>query len=300
MSGRCALPPGGEGRPPRGSPGAGLRGAIVSPSPPRRRHRPRRDRSPRAAHSGYVPAAMQVDLRIRDALDVLIVAAIVFAGIVWLRRSRARFAALGIAFTALLYLIVSRLEFQLTAWILQGFLAIVVFVTVIVFQEDLRRLFERIAMLGLGRRSPAPPPDAVDAIARSLARLAARRTGALVVLPGREPLDRHLEGGVELDGRVSEPLIQSLFDTSSPGHDGALVVRGDRIERFAVHLPLSTDREQLDGVGTRHAAALGLAERCDALCIVVSEERGAISVARDGELRVLRGSEERSEEHTSE
>jgi len=235
---------------------------------------------------------MNVDLRITDALDVAIVAAIVFAGIVWLRRSRARFAALGIALVALLYLIVSRLEFQLTAWILQGFLAIVVFVTVIVFQEDLRRLFERIAMLGLGRRSPAPPPDAVDAIVRTLARLAARRTGALVVVPGREPLDRHLEGGIALDGRVSEPLIQSLFDTSSPGHDGALVVRGDRVERFAVHLPLSTAREQLDGLGTRHAAALGLAERCDALCIVVSEERGTLAVARDGELSLLRGSDE--------
>ena len=235
---------------------------------------------------------MNVDLRITDALDVAIVAGIVFAGLVWLRRSRARFAALGIALVALLYLLVSRLEFQLTAWILQGFLAIVVFVTVIVFQEDLRRLFERIAVVGLGRRSPAPPPDAVDTIARTLARLATRRTGALVVLPGREPLDRHLEGGIALDGRVSEPLILSLFDTSSPGHDGAVVVRGDRVERFAVHLPLSTDREQLDDVGTRHAAALGLAERCDALCIVVSEERGTISVARDAKLRLLRGADE--------
>ena len=235
---------------------------------------------------------MNIDLRVSDALDVAIVAGIVFAGLVWLRRSRARFAALGIALVALLYLLVSRLEFQLTAWILQGFLAIVVFVTVVVFQEDLRRLFERIAVLGLGRRSPAPPPDAVDTIARTLSRLAARRTGALVVLPGRDPMDRHLEGGIALDGRVSEPLILSLFDTSSPGHDGALIVRGDRVERFAVHLPLSTDRAQLDGVGTRHAAALGLAERCDALSIVVSEERGSMSVARDGELRALRGSDE--------
>src|SRR5262245_10657119 len=300
MSGRCALPPGGEGRPPPGSPGAGLRRAERITLPGAAPARLPRAPGPRSARAGYFPAAMNIDLRVSDALDVAIVAGIVFAGLVWLRRSRARFAALGLALVALLYLLVSRLEFQLTAWILQGFLAIVVFVTVVVFQEDLRRLFERIAVLGLGRRSPAPPPDAVDTIARTLSRLAARRTGALVVLPGREPLDRHLEGGVVLDGRVSEPLILSLFDTSSPGHDGAAVVRGDRVERFAVHLPLSTDRAQLDGVGTRHAAALGLAERCDALCLVVSEERGAISVARDGELRVLRGSEERSEEHTSE
>ncbi len=230
-------------------------------------------------------------MRITDVLDVAIVAAMVFAGIVWLRRSRARFAALGIGLVGALYLVVSRLDFELTAWILQGFLAIVVIVTVVVFQDDLRRLFERIAVVGLGRRTPAPPPGALEAIARALARLASRPIGALLVVPGREPLDRHLEGGIELDGLVSEPLLLSLFDPGSPGHDGAIVVQGERVARFAVHLPLSTSREQLGALGTRHAAALGLAERCDALCIVVSEERGTLSAAHDGRLESLHGAE---------
>jgi DNA integrity scanning protein DisA with diadenylate cyclase activity len=137
---------------------------------------------------------MSGDVRITDVLDVAIVAALVFAGIVWLRRSRARFAALGIGLVGALYLVVSRLGFELTAWILQGFLAIVVIVTVVVFQEDLRRLFERIAVVGLGRRAPPPPPGAVEAITRALSRLASRPIGALLVVPGREPLDRHLEG----------------------------------------------------------------------------------------------------------
>ncbi len=234
---------------------------------------------------------MSGNLRITDLIDVAIVAAMVFAGIVWLRRSRARFAALGIGLVTALYLVVGRLGFQLTAWILQGFLAVVVFVTVIVFQEDLRRLFERIAVVGLGRRTPAPPPGTVETIARALAHLANRRRGALLVIPGREPLDRHLEGGIALDGDLSEPLLLSIFDPGSPGHDGAVVVRGNRVERFAVHLPLSNSREQLGSTGTRHAAALGLAERCDALCLVVSEERGTISVAHDGRLRTLQGSQ---------
>ena len=86
---------------------------------------------------------------------------------------------------------------------------------------------------------------------------------------------------------MSEPLLLSLFDPHSPGHDGAVVVRGDRAIRFGVHLPLSTDHAQLGSVGTRHAAALGLAERSDALCVVVSEERGSISLAREGELREI-------------
>src|SRR5262245_19282787 len=228
-------------------------------------------------------------MRITDLLDVAIVAALVFAGIVWLRRSRARFAALGIGLVGALYLVVSRLDFELTAWILQGFLAVVVIVTVVVFQDDLRRLFERIAIVGLGRRLPEPPPGALEAIVRALSRLASLPIGALLVVPGREPLDRHLEGGVPLDGLVSEPLLLSLFDPGSPGHDGAILVEGERVTRFAVHLPLSTAREQLGAHGTRHAAALGLAERCDALCLVVSEERGTISAASEGRLVPLRG-----------
>jgi DNA integrity scanning protein DisA with diadenylate cyclase activity len=188
---------------------------------------------------------MSGDLRITDLIDIAIVAAMVFAGIVWLRRSRARFAALGIGLVAALYLVVSRLEFQLTAWVLQGFLAVAVIITVVVFQEDLRRLFERIAVVGLGRRTHAPPPGTVEVIARALAHLASHRRGALLVVPGREPLDRHLEGGIALDGRVSEPLLLSLFDPGSPGHDGAVIVRGERVERFAVHLPLSSSRDQL-------------------------------------------------------
>jgi hypothetical protein len=119
----------------------------------------------------------------------------------------------------------------------------------------------------------------------------ADRTGALIVLPGREPIERHVAGGIPLDGRISEPLLLSLFDPSSPGHDGAVTVEGDRVTRFAVHLPLSTDAAQLAGSGTRHAAALGLAERSDALCLVVSEERGVVSVARDGRLARLPGAE---------
>lgn len=115
-------------------------------------------------------------------------------------------------------------------------------------------------------------------------RLAQAKIGALMVLPGREPLDRHLEGGQYLDGRPSEALLLSLFDSGSPGHDGAVIVTANKVVRFGVHLPLSTDWDRLGQGGTRHAAALGLAERSDAYCLVVSEERGEVSVAHAGEL----------------
>lgn len=222
-----------------------------------------------------------------DLLDVAIVAAVLFAGFAWLLRSRARRSLVGLLLVGVVYLVASRLGLTLTTWLLQGFFAVFVLVLIVVFQDDLRRLFEGIASWGLRPVPPLPASGVVDLIVRAAARMASEHCGALIVLPGREPLDRHLDGGIFLDGRASEPLILSLFDSTSPGHDGAVVVVGDRIERFAVHLPLSSNRSQLGLTGTRHAAALGLAERSDALCVVVSEERGRVSVERDGRLTPL-------------
>jgi diadenylate cyclase len=226
-----------------------------------------------------------------DVVDILLVTLLLWVVIAWLRRSRARFALAGIAIVGLVYLVASRLRLELTAWILQGFFAVFVIFVVVVFQEDIRRLFEQIAIWGLRRRGPLLPSTGLDTVVRAAGRLAANKWGALIVVPGREPLDRFLEGGASLDAWLSEPLLLSLFDPSSPGHDGAVIVAGNRVTRFMVHLPLSADRAQLGTRGTRHAAGLGLAERSDACCIVVSEERGTISVARDGELRTLVGAE---------
>lgn len=231
------------------------------------------------------------ELRITDIADVAIVAVMLWATLAWLRRARARIAIAGVAIAAAAFLLARQLELQMTVWILQGFFAVLVIVLVVVFQEDLRRLFEQIAVWGLRRNPPSAPPDAVDALVASVRRLVAQRTGALIVIPGREPLDRHVAGGIPLGGLVSEPLLLSLFDPHSPGHDGAVAIEGERVTRFALHLPLSTDHAQLGMGGTRHAAALGLAERADALCIVVSEERGTVSIARDGRLRTLAGPE---------
>lgn len=229
------------------------------------------------------------DIRVTDLIDVVIVAVLLWGGLGWVRRARARIALGGIAIAGALFLLARQFELQMTVWILQGFFAVGVLVLVVVFQEDLRRGLEQIAVWGMRRQSPVAPPDVVDAVVGAVRKLAADRTGALIVVPGREPLERHVEGGILLEARLSEPLLLSIFDAHSPGHDGAITVERDRVMRFALHLPLSTDSVQLSGTGTRHAAALGLAERSDALCIVVSEERGTVSIARDGRLVRLTG-----------
>jgi uncharacterized protein (TIGR00159 family) len=227
------------------------------------------------------------DVGLLDVVDIGVVAVLAWLGLRLVRRTRARPALLGLATLGAIYLAARQLGLGLTAAIFQAFFAVLVLILVVVFQDDLRRIFEQVGAWVSRRRGEEPTGGPNDVLVRSAEQLAAARTGALIVVPGREPIDRHLEGGVELDGRLSQPLLLSLFDASSPGHDGAVVLVNDRITHFAVHLPLSTDREQLAGVGTRHAAALGLSERTDAMCIVVSEERGTISLAVGGRLRLI-------------
>ncbi len=234
------------------------------------------------------PDWLESYLRLRwvDFVDIVVVAALLWLLIQGLRRTRARHALVGLATLGVVFLVAQQLDLQLTARLLQGFFAVLVVILVVVFHEDFRRLLEQVALLG----RPGPqlsPPGAVETVAGAVGTLARTGVGALIVIPGRESIERHVEGGIPIDARLSEPLLLSLFDPHSPGHDGAVVIRGDRIAAFAVHLPLSTEAS---GGGTRHAAALGLVERCDAQCVVVSEERRTISVARDATIRPIENS----------
>ncbi|GAB4254008.1 MULTISPECIES: diadenylate cyclase [Deferrisoma] len=238
---------------------------------------------------------MSADLVIgwRDVLDILLASFLYWGVLAWLRQTRAISAFVGLVVLWAVYLGANALGLLLTARLFQVVSAAFLVLVVVVFQSDLRRLLDRLGSWGLPRRKAAHPTDpVVQSLVRAVGRLAQTSTGALIVLPGREPLGRHLTGGIDLDAVLSEPLLLSLFDPHSPGHDGAVILRGNRVERYAVRLPLSAESERLREFGTRHAAALGLAERSDALVVAVSEEKGTVSVARNGELRTLAGPQE--------
>jgi uncharacterized protein (TIGR00159 family) len=253
-------------------------------------------RRPELQPQPLVNLAPILDVGVVDVIDVLLVTALLYVGVIWIRRTQASLVAFGVLVLGAFSLGARASGLQLTAWIIQGFFAIFLIMIVVIFQEELRQLFERVAMWSLGRRAHdrvrSTPADILIQALRDLAR---GRVGALVVIPGQQPISRHVRGGIPLDGALSVPLLASIFDPHSPGHDGAVVIDGERIARFAVHLPLSHDLAQLAGHGTRHAAALGLAELTDAACIVVSEEYGSISVAKDGRLRRLDDSQELGE-----
>jgi diadenylate cyclase len=221
-----------------------------------------------------------------EIVDIIFVAVLLYTAIVWARQTRAAFVVRGILILGGIYIIARYLDLQMVAWVFQGFFAIFLIMIVVIFQEELRQFFERIAVWSFTRKKlPALGSNTADILVRTLSDLAKEHVGALIVIRGNDPLERHITGGIPLEGKLSGPLLKSIFDPHSPGHDGAVLVEQDCITRFAAHLPLSKNLTQLTNAGTRHSAALGLAELTDALCIVVSEERGAISVARDGALR---------------
>lgn len=219
-----------------------------------------------------------------DILDMIIVAIFVYAGLIWFKKTKSFLVVVGIVILGTVYALAKYFNLFLTSAILQGFFGALLIAIIVIFQEDLRHFFEKVAMWGLRRGSKLEASPMLGTIVRSAIDCAHEKVGALIIIVGKDPIERHLEGGVGLDGKISEAIVKSIFDNSSPGHDGAIIIRNGRIVRFAVHLPLSKNLTKLVGLGTRHAAALGLSERCDALCIVVSEERGTISIARDGDL----------------
>jgi uncharacterized protein (TIGR00159 family) len=229
------------------------------------------------------------DVGITGAIDIALMAVLVYLGLLWLQRRRAGNVLRGLLLLGVGYLVARLVGLQLVVAAMEAFFVVAFLAAVLLYRDEVRRVVERIARLGRRdrRRTTIADETELRVIVDTMFELAEDHIGALVVLEGSEPLEPHLDGGLELDGVLSRPLLESLFDPSSDGHDGAVVIRERRLARFGAHLPLSTNFDALGARGTRHAAALGLAEVSDAFCIVVSEERGQVSLAYRGELRPL-------------
>ncbi|MEK7643460.1 MAG: diadenylate cyclase [Patescibacteria group bacterium] len=222
-----------------------------------------------------------------DFLDVIIIAILVYSGIIFFKQTRSLLVLTGIGIILGLYGFARVFNLYLTTIVFQSFFSVFLVILAVVFQDEIRRYLEFIASLSTRQRHAEPlqtNSESFEAILQAIAHLAHQKHGALIVIRGHEPIDRHLEGGSPLDGVISEELIESIFDPTSPGHDGAIVINRERIATMGTHLPLSNNFPEIGKHGTRHSAALGIAERTDAFAIVVSEEQGTISIARDGKL----------------
>ncbi len=228
-------------------------------------------------------------IRVADLLDIAIVASLLYLTFVWLRDRASRSLGIVACVLGVIFLLARWLDLYLTTMAFHYGSVGMLIAMVVVFQHDLRHGFERLASSRWFRRSHADLPcgKIVDTITEAVADMAENRIGALIIFPGREPLERHVRGGIDVDGKISQQLLLSIFHPKSPGHDGAVLITQNRIAQLGLHLPLTTQLSQIHDGGTRHAAALGLAECSDAIALVVSEERGTISLARDSTLTVI-------------
>jgi uncharacterized protein (TIGR00159 family) len=224
----------------------------------------------------------------QSVLDVLLVAYLFYQCSLWVRGSRAALAAVGLAVIGGIALLARWSGLILAGWLFQSLWAVIWLILIIVFQPELRQILERLSLLDLirGRRSTlhretlAELTDAVFDLARE-------HIGALIVLPQRDPLDLYLRGGIQVDALLSREVLRALFQPPAPTHDGAVVLRTQRIDQAACFLPMTTATGLPAIYGARHRAALGLTERCDALCLLVSEERGTVALARQGKLTLF-------------
>ena len=223
-----------------------------------------------------------------DILDIALVSGVLYAILAWLRRIIPETTARRILFVApigaAIYILVRVLDLYLLESVVQVLFIVLLIIAVVVFQSDIRRMFDMAISRSRAQRTPrAGASETINRIAEASSRMMQIKMGALIAIKGSEPLDSHIDGGIALDGIVTQPLLFSIFHPETPGHDGAVVIEDDRIVKFAAHLPLTTDVPYVSRYGgTRHAAALGLAEVSDAFVIVISEERGTIGIAHEG------------------
>lgn len=212
------------------------------------------------------------------------------AGLFFLYRTLQRLGtwsiAAGILIATGVYLLAVVLDLKGIEWILGNLSQVAVVALIVIFQPELRKIFERTASI---RRSKKVGSDEnlATLLVESVWKLADKREGAIIVLPGKDPVQEWLQGGYSMGAIPSLPLIMSIFDHNSPGHDGALIVSQGKLARFGVRLPISQSARLSDEYGTRHHAGMGLSEKSDALTIVVSEERGKVSIFQNGKMQAI-------------
>jgi diadenylate cyclase len=227
------------------------------------------------------------NFRLRDAIDIGIIAFFIYRIIDLIRGTRAVQMLIGLVVVFLAFLSSQYFDLYALNWILDNFLGSILLVIVVIFQDDIRRALTQVGTRPFfGVESGLHGQD-LEEIVRAAVLLASKRIGALIVLQRDVGLNDFVEVGTRLDARVSKELITSIFQPLSPIHDGALIIHKGRIIAAGCFLPLTTNPHVSKTLGTRHRAGIGLTEETDAVVIVISEEEGAISMVRDG--RITRG-----------
>ncbi len=235
-------------------------------------------------------------VRWQSTVDFLVLAAAIYVLLKWARQARAVRIALVILGLNAGALVARNYDLTITSWVLSTVGLLAVAVLLVVFQPELRHTFMRLdAIMRSGWSERAMVDPARRAISEAVFDLAGQRVGALIVLVGRASIAELIQGGTQLGAEVTRDLIEAIFQKTSPLHDGAVIVEANSITRAGAVLPLTQRTDVPEFYGTRHRAAMGLADRSDALVIAVSEQRGTVTLIQDGKTRELSSPEQLSE-----
>ena len=231
-------------------------------------------------------ATIKEMLNWRVSLDILLITAAIYALYQFLRVTGTWKIASGIMVAGGIFVIARLLNLKGIVWIYSFLSPIILISLIIIFQPEIRKILERTATL-MGKQPRRQETKLAFVLSEATFELARKRHGAIMVLPGKDAVKLWVSEGISLDAVVSFPLMVSLFDPNSPGHDGAVLIENDRAAAYAVRLPLSDTDSLPKEYGTRHYAGLGLSEVTDALVIVVSEERGRVTLFHRGTMEVI-------------
>ena len=232
-------------------------------------------------------------IRFSDILEVLIIAFLVYHILVWARNTRLWSLLKGVIVILVFILLCALLNMSTILWIVERVFSIAVIAIVVILQPELRKaleelgrknFFSNVLSLGDAKSSGRFSDKTLNEITRACVEMAKVRTGALIVIEQNHPLTEYERTGIDVDGIVTSQLLINIFEHNTPLHDGAVIIRGDRITSATCYLPLSDNMGIGKELGTRHRAGIGVSEATDCFVIIVSEETGKISTAYEGEL----------------
>ncbi|MCL2222357.1 MAG: diadenylate cyclase CdaA [Oscillospiraceae bacterium] len=235
-------------------------------------------------------APLRVTFGIWDAVDILIIAFLIYRTLNFMQKTNASSVIKGLLFILGLAWLANFFNMNILSYLLRQVVQMGLIVVVILFQPEIRKLFERMGTTRLGnifrkRGKYEKLEDSIKKVVAASIAMAKTQTGAIIVIERNVGLNDFVGTGVEINANVSSELIQNIFYDNSPLHDGALILREDKLLAAACMLPLSTNYALGKELGMRHRAGIGLSERSDAVIVIVSEQTGAISVAIDGMLK---------------
>ncbi len=232
-------------------------------------------------------------VRAIDILDILVVAFIIYWILLFIRGTRAVQILLGLFLLLAVFVLSRRIGMVTFQWLVGNLLGSLIVILAVIFQSEIRRGLAKMGQARIfGRMPGGPAPDFLDELAEATFRLAESRTGAILLIERDMGLSEYVEHGKKLDALFSHELMAAILSTASPVHDGAVVIRGERVAAAGVILPIPAESPVTKTMGTRHRAAWGVASETDAVALVVSEETGNATVFHDHRLTAVKDAAE--------